>query len=57
MAGRVLDAAPRVEGFRATAWWERTRAEIVRDVHWSFTVQQDFIRNYYLDELNDRGRA
>jgi DNA-binding GntR family transcriptional regulator len=26
-------------------------AEIVRDVHWSFEVQKDFIRSYYLDEL------
>jgi RecB family exonuclease len=32
VARQVLDAAPRVEGFRVTAWWARTRAEIVRDI-------------------------
>ncbi len=32
-------------------------AEIVRDVHWSFAVQQDFIRNYYRDELTGGGGA
>ena len=31
-AGAVLDAAPRVEGFRATAWWTQTRAEIADNV-------------------------
>ena len=28
MAQRVLDAAPAREGFRVTAWWQQTRAEI-----------------------------
>jgi ATP-dependent helicase/nuclease subunit B len=28
VAGRVLDQAPHQEGFRETAWWEQTRAEI-----------------------------
>ena len=28
----MLDAAPRVEGFRATAWWTQTRAEIAANV-------------------------
>ena len=32
-------------------------AEIVRDVHWSFEVQKDFIRSYYLDEFSRGGRA
>ena len=32
-------------------------AEIVRDVHWSFEVQKDFIRSYYLDEIGAGGRA
>ena len=32
VAGAVLDAAPRVEGFRAMVWWEQTRAEIVDHV-------------------------
>ena len=29
IAGEVLDEAPRVEGFRTSAWWLQTRAEIV----------------------------
>ena len=28
----MLDAAPRVEGFRATAWWTQTRVEIAANV-------------------------
>jgi len=32
-------------------------AEIVRDVHWSFEVQKDFIRSYYLSELQGTGPA
>jgi DNA-binding GntR family transcriptional regulator len=32
-------------------------AEIVRDVHWSFEVQKDFIRSYYLDELSQAEKA
>jgi DNA-binding GntR family transcriptional regulator len=28
-------------------------AEIVRDVHWSFEVQKDYIRSYYQDELGE----
>ena len=32
VAGEVLDAAPRLEQFRATAWWLQTRQEIVADV-------------------------
>jgi RecB family exonuclease/superfamily I DNA/RNA helicase len=31
-ARRVLDAAPAREGFRVTAWWAQTRAEIEEDV-------------------------
>ena len=31
-ADAVLDAAPRVEGFRATAWWLQSRAEIAANV-------------------------
>jgi ATP-dependent helicase/DNAse subunit B len=33
VAKRVLDEAPRREGFRETAWWEQTRREIVDHVH------------------------
>ena len=32
VAGGVLDDAPHVEGFRATAWWTQTRAEIEANV-------------------------
>ncbi len=32
IAGKILDSAPREEGFRATAWWEQTRREIVEKV-------------------------
>lgn len=32
VAGEVLDDAPRAEGFRATAWWAQTRAEIETNV-------------------------
>ena len=33
VAAAVLDEAPRVEGFRATAWWTQTRVEITDNVH------------------------
>jgi RecB family exonuclease/superfamily I DNA/RNA helicase len=32
VAGAVLEAAPRAEGFRVTAWWEQTRTEITTNV-------------------------
>jgi RecB family exonuclease len=32
VAGRVLDAAPQVEGFRENAWWTQTRDEILGNV-------------------------
>lgn len=32
VAGAVLDEAPQQEGFRATAWWRQTRAEIEENV-------------------------
>jgi RecB family exonuclease len=32
VASSVLDEAPSREGFRVTAWWSQTRAEIVEDV-------------------------
>ena len=28
-------------------------ARLVRDVHWSFEVQEKFIRKYYLQELEE----
>lgn len=30
-------------------------ARLVRDVHWSFRVQEQFIRRYYLPELQEQG--
>jgi ATP-dependent helicase/DNAse subunit B len=35
VADRVLDEAPDKEGFRETAWWQQTRAEIVQNVEQS----------------------
>jgi ATP-dependent helicase/nuclease subunit B len=32
VATPLLDAAPRQEGFRETAWWDQTRDEIIEDV-------------------------
>jgi len=32
-------------------------AEVVRDVHWSYTVQERFIELYYRDELQREARA
>jgi ATP-dependent helicase/nuclease subunit B len=32
VADEILDEAPAQEGFRETAWWEQTRAEIVQNV-------------------------
>jgi ATP-dependent helicase/DNAse subunit B len=37
-AGLILDAAPRREGFRATAWWVQTRKEIVEHVRRSLAA-------------------
>jgi len=38
VAGPVLDAAPRREGFRATAWWTQTREEIIEHARSSLAV-------------------
>ncbi len=35
VAAKVLDEAPAREGFRATAWWQQTRREMVENVHCS----------------------
>jgi len=48
-ARQVLDAAPEVEGFRVTAWWQQTREEIVDKVRRSLealhspAIQADFV--------------
>jgi ATP-dependent helicase/nuclease subunit B len=41
VAGPILDAAPRREGFRPTAWWEQTRAEILANVRRSVAMLHD----------------
>jgi hypothetical protein len=38
VAKAVLDAAPEQEGFRVTAWWAQTRAEIEANVHASLAA-------------------
>ncbi|MGC9467250.1 MAG: PD-(D/E)XK nuclease family protein [Anaerolineae bacterium] len=38
IAESVLNAAPRVEQFRPTAWWDQTRAEILEDVRRSLVA-------------------
>ena len=48
IADRVLDAAPDVEGFRETAWWRQTRAEIVEQVRRSLEGLADISRGYEL---------
>ena len=45
VAERVLDDAPRREGFRETAWWEQTRQEIVSNAALSLSA---------LDELRGK---
>ena len=51
VAQAVLDEAPRREGFRETAWWEQTRAEIMGKVRRSLEalaeVQEDFVPDLY----------
>jgi len=51
VAARVLDEAPQREGFRETAWWTQTRAEIIENVHRSLEaladVQGDFVPYLY----------
>jgi hypothetical protein len=47
VAEPILDQAPRREQFRATAWWTRTRDEIVEHVHRSLVVL-DTLRGDYV---------
>jgi ATP-dependent helicase/DNAse subunit B len=51
VARAVLDEAPGREGFRETAWWSQTRAEILEDVRRSLQalarIQGDFIPSQY----------
>jgi ATP-dependent helicase/nuclease subunit B len=41
VAQRILDEAPRREGFRETAWWKQTRAEIEDNVRRSLQALHD----------------
>jgi len=52
VAERILDEAPRREGFRETAWWEHTRQEIVDNITGSLEKLHTF-----LDELRDKFKA
>ncbi|MBN1954270.1 MAG: PD-(D/E)XK nuclease family protein [Anaerolineae bacterium] len=46
VAGRVLDEAPRREGFRETAWWVQTRLEIVDNVRRSLAALAELPGDY-----------
>ncbi|MGB3717497.1 MAG: PD-(D/E)XK nuclease family protein [Candidatus Promineifilaceae bacterium] len=41
IAGRVLDDAPRTQGFRETAWWYQTREAITRNVERSIRAMAE----------------
>jgi len=41
VAKQILDRAPRGEGFRQTAWWAQTRAEILENVRRSVEAMAD----------------
>jgi ATP-dependent helicase/DNAse subunit B len=46
VARSVLDAAPRREGFRETAWWDQIRDEILGNVQRSLQALADLPREY-----------
>ncbi|UCC63886.1 MAG: exodeoxyribonuclease V subunit gamma, partial [Anaerolineae bacterium] len=46
VAQATLDEAPQQEGFRQTAWWEQTRAEIVAHVHRSLEALAEIEGDY-----------
>jgi ATP-dependent helicase/DNAse subunit B len=46
VARAVLDAAPRRQGFRETAWWQETRREIEQQVSRSITGLAELEGNY-----------
>ena len=41
VASRVLDGAPRREGFRKTAWWAHTRQEIIENIGLSLVALEE----------------
>jgi ATP-dependent helicase/DNAse subunit B len=46
VAGRILDESPEREGFRETAWWHQTRAEIVDAVRRSLEALAELAGDY-----------
>jgi RecB family exonuclease len=53
VATPLLDAAPRQEGFRETAWWAQTRREIVQDVQDSLRALNQ-LRGEYVPSQYER---
>jgi len=47
VARRILDTAPRQEGFRQTAWWAQTRAEIVEKVRRSVEAMAELEGDFF----------
>ncbi len=60
VAKAVLDEAPQREGFRETAWWAQTRAEIVENVRCSLEaladLQGDFVPHWQEAAFGLRGQ-
>ncbi|MBL7199826.1 MAG: PD-(D/E)XK nuclease family protein [Anaerolineae bacterium] len=58
---QILDGAPQQEGFRETAWWAQTRAEITHNVSRSLQAlageQGDFVPHQYEAIFGLRGAA
>lgn len=54
VAARVLDEAPRLEGFRETAWWQHTRAEIEENLRKSIVAMAAESAGYRLRALEAR---
>ncbi len=54
VATPILDAAPRVEQFRPTAWWEQSRAEILENVRRSVVALESLDAAFrpYAQELS-----
>ena len=46
VAGQTLDRAPHREGFRKTAWWAQTRAEIVENVQRSVKAMAELAGDF-----------
>ena len=46
VAARVLDEAPKQEGFRETAWWQQTRIEIVENLRRSLRALTELSREF-----------